>query len=66
MRPDSRKLVAGEITTWSQRPEYEVDVIWSPACEEVSPEAEERSPLEAVTKQVTKATSLCVVVICKV
>jgi hypothetical protein len=31
--------------------EYEVDVRLSPACEDVSPEAEERPPLEAVTEQ---------------
>jgi hypothetical protein len=31
--------------------EYEIDVLWPPACENVSPEAEERPLLEAVTKQ---------------
>jgi hypothetical protein len=31
--------------------EYEVGMRWSPACEDVSPEAEERPPLEAYTKQ---------------
>jgi hypothetical protein len=29
----------------------EFGVRWSPACEDVSPEAEERPPFEAVTKQ---------------
>jgi hypothetical protein len=34
-----------------QLEEQEVGVRWSPACEDVSPEAEERPLLEAVTKQ---------------
>jgi hypothetical protein len=34
----------------SQQSEYEVGVRWSQACEDVSSEAEERPPLEAVTK----------------
>jgi hypothetical protein len=29
----------------------EVGVRWSPGCKDVSPEAEERPPLEAVTEQ---------------
>jgi hypothetical protein len=47
-------------------------VRWPPACEDVSPEAEERPLLEDITKQssavktVTENTSLCVTVICKV
>jgi hypothetical protein len=44
-------LAAEGSIDWSQRSEYEVGVRWSPACKDVSPEAEEHSPLEAVTKQ---------------
>jgi hypothetical protein len=38
-------------------------VRWSPACEDVSPEAEERPPLPS---NVIENTGLCVVVICEV
>jgi hypothetical protein len=31
--------------------EYEVGIGWSPACKDMSPEAEKRLPLEAVTEQ---------------
>jgi hypothetical protein len=34
-----------------QLEDYEVGVRWPPACEDVSPEAEERPLLEDVTKQ---------------
>jgi hypothetical protein len=37
--------------SWSQQSEYEVGVRQSPACKDVSQEAEELHPLEAVTKQ---------------
>jgi hypothetical protein len=36
---------------WSQQSQYEVGVRWSLACKDVSLEAEERPPLETVTKQ---------------
>jgi hypothetical protein len=36
---------------------------WPPACEDVSPGAEERPVLEDIT--VIENTSLCVIVICK-
>jgi hypothetical protein len=54
-----------------QLEEEEVGVRWLPACEDVSPVAEERPLLEAATKQrlvktVTENTSLCVIVICEV
>jgi hypothetical protein len=45
------ELTAEESTGLSQRSEYEVDVRWSPPYEDVSPEAQERPSLEAVTKQ---------------
>jgi hypothetical protein len=42
---------------------------WPPACEDVSPGAEERTLLEAITQQlvktVTEDTSLCMIVICE-
>jgi hypothetical protein len=36
---------------WSLQREYKVGVRWSPDCKDVSPEAEERPTLKAVTKQ---------------
>jgi hypothetical protein len=42
------ELTAEGSTSLSQQ--SEVDVRWSPACEDVNPETEERPPLEAVTK----------------
>jgi hypothetical protein len=48
-----------------QLEEYEVGVRWLPACEEVSPEAEEHPLLEAITKQavqtVTENTTMTVI-----
>jgi hypothetical protein len=35
----------------SQKREYVVGARWSPACKDMSPEAEGRLPLEAVTEQ---------------
>jgi hypothetical protein len=46
-----RELVVDGSTSGSQRSEYEDGVRRSPPCEDVSPEAEERPPLKAVTKQ---------------
>jgi hypothetical protein len=43
--------------------EYEAGVGWSPACKDVSPEAEGRPPLPS---NVTENTGLCVIVICEV
>jgi hypothetical protein len=49
--------------------EEEIGVRWPPACEDVSPGAGERPPLEDVTKRntegVTDDSSLCVITICK-
>jgi hypothetical protein len=45
------ELAAEGSTSRSQRSEYEVGVRWSAACKNVSSDAEERPPLEAVTKQ---------------
>jgi hypothetical protein len=45
------ELTAEGITHGSQRSEYEFGVRRSPPSKDASPEAEERSPLEAVTKQ---------------
>jgi hypothetical protein len=47
----ARKLTAEGSTSWKQRSEYEVGVKWSPPCEVVSPEREERPLLGAATKQ---------------
>jgi hypothetical protein len=45
----------------------EAGVRWPPACEDVIPEAEERSLLEDVTNQISEVRGcLCVTVICKV
>jgi hypothetical protein len=45
---------------------WEVDERIPPADSNMSSGAEERQPLEDVTKAVTAITSLCVVVMCKV
>jgi hypothetical protein len=45
----ARELTAEGSISWSQQ--LEVSVRWSQACEDVSPEADERPPLEAVTEQ---------------
>jgi hypothetical protein len=48
----SRELAAEGTSDWrSQRSEFEVGVIWSPLFEDVSLEAKNYQPLEAVTKQ---------------
>jgi hypothetical protein len=47
----AQELTAEGSTSCSQQSQNEVGVRWSPACQEVSPEAEERPLLEAVTKQ---------------
>jgi hypothetical protein len=46
-----QELAAEESTGWSQRSDYDFDVIWSPLYKDVIPEAEERPMLEAATKQ---------------
>jgi hypothetical protein len=47
----ARELATEGSTSCGQRSEYEVGVRWSLPCEDVSPEAEERSPLEAAITQ---------------
>jgi hypothetical protein len=47
----ARELTAEGSASWSQQSEYRAGVRWSQAYEDVSPEAEERPPLEAVTEQ---------------
>jgi hypothetical protein len=47
----ARELAAEGSTSWSHQSKYEVGVRWSQAYEDVSPEAEELPPLEAVTEQ---------------
>jgi hypothetical protein len=46
-----RELETEGSTSWNQQSEYEVGVRWSRACEDVSPEAEERPQLEIASKQ---------------
>jgi hypothetical protein len=60
----AREVATEGSTGSSQRRDYEVGVRWSTPCEDLSPEAEERPLLEAVTKQ--HDTSLFVAVICEV
>jgi hypothetical protein len=49
VQPGGKQLK--EILAEASSQEYKVDVRWSPACKNVSPEAEECLLLEAATKQ---------------
>jgi hypothetical protein len=51
VKGESLEAAVGEFSPGANQLKSAVGVRWSPVCEGVSPEAEERQPLEAVTEQ---------------